>query len=103
MTAILFIFILFMTSPSVANSGDLAEKLALLFASEKFCAFKYNQNNIKKYIKQNISEDDIRFPQELKFRLHSAKISLKMYKTSEKTAHCTQVERIARKLKFITK
>jgi hypothetical protein len=90
--------------PSIAQNFDsmqLATQLGGLLASEGFCGLSYNQTAIEKFIDERVAADDLSFPSTLSLMTEGASYQLEDMSESSRTAHCRQVERLARNFGFI--
>lgn len=88
-------------SPLHAEDTQLALHLGNIIASEKFCGLSYRQAKIELFIEENVSADNMSFPANLSTMIQGTRYSLKNFSSSAKTAHCTQVKRLAKSFKFI--
>ena len=79
----------------------MAAALGNVIGSEEFCNLKYDQKAIQQFINKNVKEDDMQFPSRLERMTEFARHQNKDLSPSAKTAHCTQIERIARSYGFI--
>ena len=84
-----------------AQRNTLARSLATLLASEAACELSYSQDAIRQFIDKQVPANDMQFPTELTNSLFFRTEELKEMSTSQKTAHCHQIERIARSYSFI--
>ena len=83
------------------DSIVMAVALGDVLGSEEFCDLKYDQKAIQQFIDKNVKKDDMQFPGNLKMATEGARNDNKDLSPSAKTAHCTQIERIARSYGFI--
>lgn len=83
------------------TSIQLATALGSLLASEKFCGLQYDQDAIQKFINSKVSEKDMNFPSTLQMMVMGSEAQNADMSPSAKTAHCTQIARIARSYGFI--
>ena len=81
--------------------NTLARSLATLLASEAACELSYSQDAIRLFIDKQVPANDMQFPTELTNSLFFRAEELKEMSASQKTAHCHQIERIARSYSFI--
>jgi len=87
--------------PSIVGaSDDVAHELGSMLASEKFCELTYNQEAIAAYIEQNVDEGDMGFASMLRLMTTGHSVGLKELDESGKSAHCTQIRRVAKKYNF---
>ncbi|WP_139267743.1 MULTISPECIES: signal recognition particle [unclassified Beijerinckia] len=84
-----------------AERSTLARSLATLLASETPCDLAYNQEAIRRFIDKQVPANDMQFPTELTNSLFFRNEELKDMSTSQKTAHCHQIERIAKSYSFV--
>lgn len=84
-----------------SQRSSLARALATLLASETPCDLSYNQDAIRQFIDKQVPANDMQFPTELSNSLFFRNEEIKELSTSQKTAHCHQIERIARSYSFI--
>lgn len=80
---------------------QLAQNLGTLLAAEQYCELVYNQKAISNFIDENVSAEDLSFPGHLEGATTLSKFTLDQKSGSEKTAHCSQVERLATFYKFV--
>jgi hypothetical protein len=83
------------------DSQTLAENLGPLLASEQFCGLSYDQGAISKYVSENVDAADLEFTQKLGLYTRLAAPNLAEMSASQKTAHCTQLMRVAKSFGFI--
>lgn len=102
-TVALFILLTSAMHGYAADSMSLALNLGTVLGSEKFCGLTFDQKAITAYIEKNIRADDMSFPAMLTTMTGGTEIQNKSMSDSAKTAHCTQVTRIAKSYGFIPK
>jgi hypothetical protein len=82
------------------KSMSLANDLGNVLASEEPCGLKYNQDAITMFIEKKVEDDDMGFPSTLNLMVIGSKAQIDDMNESQKTAHCTQIKRIAKKYNF---
>ena len=87
--------------PAAATDGNLSLHLGTILGSEQFCGLTYDQSAIQAFIEKNVSADDMRFASELNSMATGTKYQNKEMTPSEKTARCTQIQRVAKSFGFI--
>lgn len=90
-----------MTISAPAGTGSLAAALGSLIASEQTCGLSYDQEAIQAFIEENVPADDVDFPGMLRSMTDSVVRDIRGMSQSAKTAHCAQVQRIAKSYGFI--
>jgi hypothetical protein len=100
---VLVSFLVLVASGSQAqqSSDAVADALGNVLASEKLCTLQYDQNAIKKFIDAHVRKDDMEFPGTLALDTRVYQRQNKKMSGSVKTAHCEQIERVARSYGFI--
>lgn len=83
------------------ESMQTATALGSVLASEKPCGLTYDQAAIAAYIESKVSADDMSFPSTLQMMVQSQEYQLGEMSESSKTAHCTQIARVAKSYNFI--
>ena len=73
-------------------SGALAEVLG----SEEACGLSYRQDAIAKLIEEKVPADDMEFSRLLSLETRMAERDVADMNASSKTAHCTQIKRVAK-------
>lgn len=87
--------------PAMANdSQTTAIQLGSVLAGEDFCGLSYDQAAIRSYIEKNVRADDMSFPNDLQTMTSAGELDNKDLSPSSKTAHCTQIARIAKSYGF---
>jgi hypothetical protein len=76
------------------DSSDLALALGTILGSEEFCGLDYDQAAIQAFVRKRVSPDDMGFPSSLE------SMTAETMSDSAKTAHCTQIARIAKSYGF---
>ncbi|WP_100965552.1 signal recognition particle [Bosea sp. FBZP-16] len=90
---------------SVAAAQDmkaiaLANELGSLLASEALCELSYDQAAIAAFVEKRVKPDDMSFTNNLRMMTGGQEIQLKSLTASGKTAHCTQIKRVAKSYGF---
>lgn len=80
---------------------QLATDLGTMLASEEICGFTYDQAAISAYIERKVPADDMSFASTLQLMVQGQTYSMSKMSQSSKTAHCTQIARVAKANKFI--
>jgi hypothetical protein len=80
---------------------QLANELGTVLASEGACGLSFNQEAITAFIEEQVPEDDMGFPSILQTMITGTEFQLRDMSASARTAHCTQITRIARSYGFI--
>lgn len=83
------------------SSTTIALELGSVLAAEKSCGLKYNQKEIESFIFKNIDESDMGFPSSLEIMTSGSRYQFDSMGASQRTAHCAQIKRVAKKYKFI--
>jgi hypothetical protein len=83
------------------DSTDIALALGTVLASEEFCGLNYDQAAIQEFVRKRVSPDDMDFPSSLESMTAGVRIENQTMSDSAKTAHCTQIARIAKSYGFI--
>jgi len=98
-------FAVFVASGAVQaeESDSIAVALALgtVLGSEGFCNLSFDQAAIKRFVAAKVKQDDMQFPSTLTMMTEGTKFQNTQMSPSEKTAHCAQIERVARSYEFI--
>lgn len=79
----------------------LATDLGNVIASEAACGLSYDQAAISAFIESKVPADDMNFPSLLQTMIMGQEYTLQEMSTSGKTAHCTQIARVAKSYGFI--
>ncbi len=91
--------------PALASSElerlQLATALGNILASEGTCGLTYKQDAIRKFIDSKVPADDMSFAGDLSAGTSVGAYTLKKMSESAKTAHCRQIERVAKSYGFI--
>jgi len=83
------------------KSMNLASELGTVLASEELCGLSYDQDAIAAFIEQNVPADDMGFASNLQMMTEGQAFNLRDMSTSARTAHCTQIRRVAISYGFI--
>jgi hypothetical protein len=78
-----------------------ATALGDLLGSETACGLTYDHEAINRYIDENIPADDMQFTSFLQMSATGTEYQMNDLSESRKTAHCRQIERVARSHGFI--
>jgi len=89
------------SSPTGATSMETANNLGSVIAAEKFCGLKYDQEAISKFIQANVKDTDIGFASTLSSMVNNHKFIQESMSKSQKTAHCHQISRVAKRFGFV--
>jgi hypothetical protein len=84
-----------------ATDPNLWLQLGNVIGSEEFCGLHYDQDAIKFFIEKHVDHDDMQFIGDLDMHVSVIESHNKEMSTSQKTAHCAQVTRVARSYGFI--
>lgn len=82
-------------------SMTLATDLGNILASEEICDLTYDQAAISAFIESKVPADDMSFPSMLQTMTMGQEYTLKDMSASGRTAHCTQISRVAKSYGFI--
>ena len=83
------------------DSMNLANELGSIIASEKACGLTYDQAAISSFIESKVSASDMSFPSALNMMVKGNAVQIEDMSPSAKTAHCTQVRRVAKSYGFV--
>jgi hypothetical protein len=86
---------------AVAAEQNLAEDLATVLGSEEFCGLTYDQSAIQAFVEKRVAADDLTFAGDLNTYTGGTKYENRAMSASEKTARCTQIQRVAKSFGFI--
>jgi hypothetical protein len=86
---------------ALATDQNLAFNLGTILGSEEYCGLTYDQSAIEAFIEKHVSSDDMNFAGELNTMSSGVKIENQEKSASEKTAHCTQIRRVAKAFGFL--
>lgn len=90
--------------PAIASdfqSMTLANELGTVLASEEMCALSFDQAAIERWIEARVDADDMSFATNLNMMIQGTRYQFSGMSQSAKTAHCSQVRRVARANGFI--
>jgi hypothetical protein len=79
----------------------LSMALGDVLSSEKPCGLSYKQEAISKFIDSKVPATDMDFTSDLDMQTQGRAIMLQDMSESSKTAHCRQIERVAKSYGFI--
>ena len=100
-----FIAVILFPTPALAwndmESMTLAHELGSVLASEAACGLTYDQDAIAAFIEKKVPADDMGFPSSLNMMTVGSEAQIADMSTSAKTAHCTQIRRIAKSNGFL--
>lgn len=82
------------------KSMTLANELGSVLASEELCGLSFEQSAIAAFVEKRVRADDLSFASTLKMMTSGNEIQLRDMSASSKTAHCTQIRRVARSYGF---
>lgn len=91
----------FSSAAHAETAWSFVNNLSLVIVSEKACGLKYDQSAIAAFIEKNVPKDDMTFASNLKLASGSNSRDVGTMGESEKTAHCTQIKRVAKTYGFI--
>lgn len=92
-----------MSTSAVADSlksMTLATELGSVIAAERACGLAYDQAAISAFIEAKVPASDMGFPSTLNMMVKGSEVQLEEMSPSAKTAHCTQVRRVAKSYGF---
>lgn len=94
-----------MIAPASADSSlqslTIASELGTVLASEEFCGLTFKQVAIGAFVEKKVKSDDMEFAGNLEMQVMGSKELFKDMGQSQKTAHCTQIKRVAKTYGFI--
>ncbi len=93
-----------LTSSASAQSLDtfqLANDLGSVLGSEAACGLQFDQSAISAFIETKVKADDMSFASTLQTMVMGHEHQLQQMSVSAKTAHCTQIARVAKSYNFI--
>lgn len=79
----------------------MATALGDMLGSEQACGFEYDQSAIEAYVDKHVPADDMNFSSMLSMMTDGAKFQIDDMTSSQKTAHCRQIGRVAKANGFI--
>jgi hypothetical protein len=74
--------------------------LGSVSGSEKFCGLSYDQEAIEAFNEKNVAANDMEFAPTLNSMVGGVRVENREMSPSEKTAHCTQIRRVAKSFWF---
>lgn len=83
------------------ESMKLATELGTVLASEEPCGLTFDQTAIAAFIEAKVPADDMGFASTLNMMTEGQKYQIEEMSASSKTAHCTQIKRVAASYGFI--
>lgn len=92
------------STPALAQgleSMSLASELGTVLASEEACGLTFDQTAIAAFIEAKVAADDMGFASTLNMMTEGNKYQIEEMSVSSKTAHCTQIKRVAASYGFI--
>lgn len=98
------IFVFSATAQVLADefeSMQLASNLGTVLASEEPCGFTFDQTAIAAFIENKVPADDMGFASILSMMTQGQRIQIDRMSASSKTAHCTQIKRVASSYGFL--
>lgn len=90
-----------MTAAPAGATMQLANELGTVIASEEACGLTFDQAAIAAFIDERVPDDDMGFPSMLQTMIAGTEFQLRDMSESAKTAHCTQIRRVARRHGFV--
>lgn len=83
------------------ESMRLATELGTVLASEEPCGLTFDQSAIAAFIEGKVAADDMSFASRLNLMTKGQEVQIEEMSASSKTAHCTQIKRVAASYGFI--
>jgi len=99
--ALALVTVVFVPKVATADSMQVAVELGSVLGSETFCSLSYDQGAIQALIEQHVKADDMAFASTLNMMTTGTSIQNEEMSPSRKTAHCSQMSRVARAYGFI--
>lgn len=93
-----------LTLPAAASSIDsmqTAIELGSVLASEEVCSLTFDQAAIERFIEAKVAADDMAFASTLQTMTEGNRYQIGSMSDSARTAHCSQIRRVARANGFI--
>ncbi|MDP2358632.1 MAG: signal recognition particle [Beijerinckiaceae bacterium] len=84
-----------------AQASTVAMNLGSVLGSEVACGLKFDQAAIARFIESRVKPSDMGFAGMLNLMTIGARAEIDDMTASQKTAHCTQIRRVARSYKLI--
>ncbi|WP_337660101.1 signal recognition particle [Anderseniella sp. Alg231-50] len=88
------------SADSSLQSLTIATELGTVLASEEFCGLTYKQDAIVAFVEEKVKADDMGFAGNLEMQVMGSKALFNEMGQSQKTAHCTQIKRVAKSYGF---
>lgn len=101
MLPVLLIGVSGVASADQMDSMRVASDLATVLAAEASCGLEYDQTAIEHFIEKKVSADDMGFPSSLSMLMRASGNNVEEMSASQKTAHCTQIKRVAKSYGFV--
>lgn len=79
----------------------LATEVGTVLASEEGCGLTFDQPAIAAFIEAKVPADDMSFASTLSMMTKGSAYQIEEMSASSKTAHCTQIKRVAASYGFI--
>lgn len=80
---------------------EVASNLGSVLGSEAACGISIKQDAVAGYIQQAVPADDMSFTSELNSTTDVMRYDLQAMSEAQKSAHCTQIRRVAQSYGFI--
>ncbi len=105
MRDVVFLGMLAVGTASSASATDLEmmeviNDLSTVIASEDFCGLTYDQAAIAAFVEAKVPADDMGFASSLNIQVTGSRYMNDKMTASAKTAHCTQITRVAKSYGF---
>jgi hypothetical protein len=84
-----------------SDSTQIALELGSVLASEAECGLSYNQQAIEAFIERKVDASDMGFASTLQAMTSGSKFQIEGMTPSQRTAHCVQIRRVAKKYGFV--
>lgn len=81
----------------------MATELGSVLASEEACGLTFDQAAVAAFIEEKVPADDMGFTSTLSMMTKGQQFQIEEMSASSKTAHCTQIARVAASYGFIQK
>lgn len=96
----LILLVAFPAAAQDMKSITLATELGSVLASEEMCGMVYDQAAITAFVEKRVKPDDMSFANTLRMMTTGQEFQMKNMGASAKTAHCTQIRRVAKSYGF---
>lgn len=83
------------------NALVLANELGNVLAAEELCGLTFDQAAIASFVEKRVPADDMSFAGYLQTQVDGIRIGFEDMSASQKTAHCTQIKRVAKSYGFL--